>query len=217
MRAVDSTNHRPRGEADAEPVELDNDTAADDVAIQADAEQSEPVSDSSVAQAGPPPDDLTEPAPDELTEPAPEERIEPTSEDRIEPTPEDVSEPTPQDRMEPTSDDRIEPAPEHRIEPSSEVERGPSADGLWPEQDAEGLRQRWREVQLRFVDDPRAAADEAASIVDDARQALVTAIDARCRELGQWQQAGIEEQGETEQLRVVVRRYRDFLDRVLGV
>ncbi|PWR05118.1 hypothetical protein DKT68_28620 [Micromonospora acroterricola] len=78
---------------------------------------------------------------------------------------------------------------------------------------AQGFRDRWRDVQLRFVDDPHAAAGEAQSLVEEAIQALASALAAQKNALGGWQDAG---SADTEQLRMAVRRYRDFLDRVLG-
>ncbi|MEU5938727.1 hypothetical protein ABZ807_05985 [Micromonospora sp. NPDC047548] len=78
---------------------------------------------------------------------------------------------------------------------------------------AQGFRDRWREVQLRFVDDPRAAVGEAQSLVEEAIRALSDALAAQKEKLGGWQAAG---SADTEQLRVAVRQYRDFLDRVLG-
>jgi hypothetical protein len=78
---------------------------------------------------------------------------------------------------------------------------------------AQGFRDRWREVQLRFVDDPRGAAAEAQSLAEEAVDALIAALTAQKNDLGGWQAT---EAADTEQLRVVVRRYRDFLDRTLG-
>ncbi|MER6594708.1 hypothetical protein ABT214_23220, partial [Micromonospora purpureochromogenes] len=78
---------------------------------------------------------------------------------------------------------------------------------------AQAFRDRWREVQLRFVDDPRAAVGEAQSLVEEAIQALSDALAMQKEKLGGWQTAG---SADTEQLRVAVRQYRDFLDRVLG-
>jgi hypothetical protein len=77
---------------------------------------------------------------------------------------------------------------------------------------AQGFRDRWREVQLRFVDDPRGAAGEAQGLAEEAADALVAALDAIRSDLGGWEAT---EGADTEHLRVVVRRYRDFLDRVL--
>ena len=78
---------------------------------------------------------------------------------------------------------------------------------------AQGFRDRWRDVQLRFVDDPREAAAEAQTLAEEAVDAMVSALTNQKNELGSWQSA---EAGDTERLRVVVRRYRDLLDRLLG-
>lgn len=78
---------------------------------------------------------------------------------------------------------------------------------------AQAFRDRWRDVQLRFVDDPQGAAAEAQALVEEAIQALASALAAQKTTLGGWQDAG---SADTEHLRVAVRRYRDFLDRVLG-
>lgn len=85
---------------------------------------------------------------------------------------------------------------------------------LWAEQTAQGFRERWRDVQLRFVDDPRGAAGEAQTLLAEVVDALSTAAARQKSELDAWSSA---DGGDTEQLRVVVRRYREFLDRVLGM
>ncbi len=83
--------------------------------------------------------------------------------------------------------------------------------GLWGEETVQGYRDRWREVQLRFVDDPPAAAREANTLVEEAVGALTAELSRQKAELGGWS-------GEdTEDLRAVVRRHRDFLDRLLGL
>jgi hypothetical protein len=90
---------------------------------------------------------------------------------------------------------------------------GPADDEsgrLFPDGDAQ-FRDRWRDVQLRFVDDPRAAADEARGLLDEVVDALTVRLRARKDQLGGT--SG----GDTEQLRMELRRYRDFLDRLLGL
>ncbi|MFR9775192.1 hypothetical protein ACL02O_03935 [Micromonospora sp. MS34] len=84
---------------------------------------------------------------------------------------------------------------------------------LFAPEAAQGFRDRWRDVQLRFVDDPKAAVGEAQSLVDEAMEALAVALREQKSKLGGWQESG---STDTEQLRVAVRGYRDFLDRVLG-
>ncbi|MET7970425.1 hypothetical protein [Micromonospora sp. NPDC005305] len=84
---------------------------------------------------------------------------------------------------------------------------------LFAAETAQDFRDRWRDVQLRFVDDPRAAVGEAQSLVEEAIEALSAALREQKTKLGSWQESG---STDTEQLRVAVRGYRDFLDRVLG-
>ncbi|WP_262284696.1 hypothetical protein [Micromonospora sp. MA102] len=84
---------------------------------------------------------------------------------------------------------------------------------LFAEETAQDFRDRWRDVQLRFVDDPQAAVGEAQSLVEEAIEALSAALREQKTRLGSWQESG---STDTEQLRVAVRGYRDFLDRVLG-
>jgi hypothetical protein len=85
---------------------------------------------------------------------------------------------------------------------------------LWGEDTAQSFRDRWRDVQLRFVDDPQGAARDAQSLVDDAVQSLTTALTGQRDQLGEWTST---DGADTEQFRVAVRQYRDFLDRLLGL
>jgi hypothetical protein len=81
------------------------------------------------------------------------------------------------------------------------------------------FRDRWQLLQLHFVDDPHAAAGLAAALVDDVVAALRDAVDRQRSTLADWQSGdGVDAHfGDTERLRVAVRRYRDFLDRLLGL
>lgn len=85
---------------------------------------------------------------------------------------------------------------------------------LWGEDTAQSFRDRWRDVQLRFVDDPQGAARDAQSLVDDAVQSLTTALTGQRDQLGEWTST---DGADTEHFRVAVRQYRDFLDRLLGL
>jgi hypothetical protein len=91
---------------------------------------------------------------------------------------------------------------------------GTPVESLWAAGDADGFRTRWRDVQLRFVDDPHGAAQEAEALVGDAVDKMTMALTARRDDLADWHSAGT---GDTEVLRMALRRYRDFLDRVLGL
>lgn len=79
---------------------------------------------------------------------------------------------------------------------------------------AEQFRDRWQRVQMQFVDDPHDAAQSARALVDDVFTALHESLTNQRGALDDWQSG---QSGDTEQLRVAVRRYRDFLDKMLGL
>jgi len=83
-----------------------------------------------------------------------------------------------------------------------------AAGPAWDAEAAEDLRRRWHEVQVRFVDDPAAAARDAQALADEAVQGLMTELEARKSALSGWTDAA----GDTEQLRLAVQRYRDLLE-----
>jgi hypothetical protein len=82
-------------------------------------------------------------------------------------------------------------------------------DGL----DSERFRSRWHDVQAAFVDDPQRAVQDADELVAELIQRLVATFAERKQSLeGQWQQGG---DAETEDLRLALRSYRSFFDRLL--
>ncbi len=72
---------------------------------------------------------------------------------------------------------------------------------------AERLRARWRELQADFVDDPQRAVREADEVVDEVMR---TIAEHRQRLVGEWQG-----HTDTEHLRLALREYRSFFDRLL--
>ena len=86
---------------------------------------------------------------------------------------------------------------------------------LFPGEELQGLRTRWKEIQTAFVDEPRRAVEQADSLVASAMKRLA--------EVFAEERAGLEKQwdrGEsvsTEDLRVALQRYRAFFDRLLSV
>lgn len=69
------------------------------------------------------------------------------------------------------------------------------------------LRARWRELQADFVDDPQRAVQEADGVLDEV---LRTITEHRERLAGEWQG-----HTDTEDLRLAMRGYRSFFDRLL--
>jgi hypothetical protein len=83
---------------------------------------------------------------------------------------------------------------------------------LTPE-DEEGFRTRWQDVQNKFVDDPRDAVHTADALVADVMQKLAATFADHKQELeGQWNRG---EQANTEDLRLALRHYRSFFNRLL--
>jgi hypothetical protein len=80
--------------------------------------------------------------------------------------------------------------------------------------DAEGFQARWEEIQVRFVDEPRGAVEDADALVATVMQRLAEGFaQERERLEGQW---GRGEDISTEDLRVALQRYRSFFRRLLS-
>ncbi len=86
---------------------------------------------------------------------------------------------------------------------------------LFPADQAEALRSRWESIQVGFVDEPRAAVEQADSLVAEVMQTLATTFSHERSGLeGQWSKG---EDVSTEDLRQTLRRYRSFFDRLLAL
>ncbi len=86
---------------------------------------------------------------------------------------------------------------------------------LFAGDEARGFRARWEEIQTAFVDEPRGAVQRADNLVAETMKRLAEVFAA--------ERAGLEEQWSsgsdvsTEDLRLALRRYRAFFDRLLSV
>jgi hypothetical protein len=98
-----------------------------------------------------------------------------------------------------------------------DVEEGDSdaaREPLFAGEDADRFRRRWKEIQSRFVDEPRRAVEEGDALVATLMQRLAeTFSEERSKLEGQWDR---EEDASTEDLRVALQRYRSFFDRLLS-
>src|SRR5262245_21181932 len=88
-------------------------------------------------------------------------------------------------------------------------------EALFPAAEIDALRTRWEGIQTGFVDEPKTAVTEA--------DALVAQIVTRLAEVFAEERSNLEKQWghegniSTEDLRVALRRYRSFFDRLLSV
>jgi len=122
-----------------------------------------------------------------------------------------------QTQEEPVLEERAEqvtppaPAPTTTAATTSEESAAP----LFDSGDAESYRGRWTEVQTGFVDDPRKAVEQADGLVAEVMKRLAEVFaDERSTLEQQWSRG---ENVDTENLRVALRRYRSFFDRLLSV
>lgn len=86
---------------------------------------------------------------------------------------------------------------------------------LFAGNEADDFRHRWTDIQAAFVDEPRKAVENADALVATAMKRLAE-IFARERATleGQWAEGN---DVNTEDLRIALRRYRSFFDRLLSV
>jgi hypothetical protein len=86
---------------------------------------------------------------------------------------------------------------------------------LFADDELAELRARWDNVQTGFVDDPKDCVQKADGLVSDVVEQLTNGFtEARSRLEQHW---GRGEEASTEDLRVALKRYREFFDRLLAV
>jgi len=107
----------------------------------------------------------------------------------------------------------IERVPDRKVEPEAKGDE--EAAPLFPNEELETLRSRWKEVQIAFVDEPRKAVEQADSLVASTMKRLA--------EVFANERSGLEKQWDrgdnvsTEDLRVALQRYRTFFHRLMAV
>ncbi|WP_031074123.1 hypothetical protein [Streptomyces sp. NRRL S-118] len=104
-------------------------------------------------------------------------------------------------------------APAGRTEPGRQGDAPQDAPRLLAAADQDRFRESWQSIQNEFVDDPREAVHKADALVADVMQQLATNFASHKKELeGQWNRG---EEANTEDLRMALRRYRSFFNRLL--
>jgi hypothetical protein len=89
-----------------------------------------------------------------------------------------------------------------------------ASGSLLPADMDDTFQQRWKEIQTRFVDEPRGAVEDADGLVARLMQQLADGFaQERERLEAQW---GRGEDISTEDLRVALQRYRTFFQRLLS-
>lgn len=93
----------------------------------------------------------------------------------------------------------------------------PGADTtpLFPPQDTEGFRARWKDIQTNFVDEPRRSVEQADALVKEVTDRLVSVFTQNRDDLERHWGAG--DEVSTEELRRALQSYRSFFERLLSV
>jgi hypothetical protein len=83
------------------------------------------------------------------------------------------------------------------------------------EQESGEFRSRWSSIQTGFVDEPRKTVEQADELVAQIMQRLAQSFsDQRSNLEHQWERS---DEVSTEELRLALRRYRSFFERLLTI
>lgn len=105
---------------------------------------------------------------------------------------------------------RLNQKPDHPTPTEAE-----SSEPLFAREETEQFRTRWQNVQTGFVDEPRKAVAQADELVAAAIKRLAEIFASERDKLEhEWDR---NDNVSTEELRVAMRRYRSFFDRLLSV
>jgi hypothetical protein len=120
--------------------------------------------------------------------------------------------------------DLIEPDRQQAVERQIDRDRPQAPDQpgsaaaptpLFANDELGGYRARWSGIQTGFVDEPRKAVEEADTLVAELMKRLAEVFAEERRQLeAHWER---KDQVSTEDLRIAMRRYRSFFERLLSV
>jgi len=102
-----------------------------------------------------------------------------------------------------------------RAERSPDANRMQESSSFFSPAETQAYRSRWNNIQVRFVDDPASAMDEANTLVSDAIEHLKQGFTAQ----GQPGDSSSDpnKRDSTEERRLVLRRYRTLVERLVSI
>jgi hypothetical protein len=87
-------------------------------------------------------------------------------------------------------------------------------DSVFTQDEVNQLRPKWDTIQTKFIDEPRKSVEEADVLVASTIKRLADSFaNERAKLESQWAGGG---DASTEDLRLALRRYRSFFDRLLS-
>jgi hypothetical protein len=125
----------------------------------------------------------------------------------------DISSPIDQDTSPQPGSGKDEPSDTVDAPDVGEVTAAPQ---IWTAEQTARFQQRWHALQLRFVDDPRSAVEQAAALVGEATDEFSSAVSANLKQLDAWRDNGGKDGEATEHMRIAVLNYHHLLDRLLA-
>ena len=107
-------------------------------------------------------------------------------------------------------------APKPAVElPAVPTEHDNTNAPLFHDEEGRGFRTRWEAIQTGFVDEPRKAVEQADALVSETIKRLADVFGEERTALEKhW---GRGENVSTEDLRIALKRYRSFFERLLHV
>jgi hypothetical protein len=109
----------------------------------------------------------------------------------------------------------VAPIANSEVRSVSETRNASDTAPLFPANELEELRNRWRGVQTAFVDEPRRAVEQADGLVASAMKRLAEVFAGERSKLEQEWDRG--DNVSTEDLRLALQRYRSFFHRLLSI
>jgi hypothetical protein len=95
------------------------------------------------------------------------------------------------------------------------TQAGEGVVSLFQADEGRGFETRWQAIQTGFVDEPRSAVEQADALVAEMMKRLSDVFtEERGRLEGQWARG---HEVSTEDLRLLLKRYRSFFERLLSV
>jgi hypothetical protein len=102
-----------------------------------------------------------------------------------------------------------------RVAPVEPPAQGEPNTPLFHDDEGHGFRTRWEAIQTGFVDEPRSAVEQADTLVSEMIKRLSDVFAHERAALEKHWVRG--ENASTEDLRVALKRYRSFFERLLHV
>jgi len=105
--------------------------------------------------------------------------------------------------------ERRDEMPRHETMRSDTMSAGARPDAL---PDMTDYRVRFEKIQAEFIEEPKVAVEKAERLVEEAIDRMTTSMHEQMQELHRY----TDRSSDTEQLRVTMRRYRDFIESLGG-